>query len=289
MAGAGYLFENEAPTAGDRFDALATLLDPWTIGHLERLGVGEGWRCLEVGAGGGSVAGWLAGRVASSGHVLATDLDVRWLEPRLRGPNVEVRQHDVAADQLPEGEFDLVHERLVLIHVPERESVLRRLVAALRPGGWLLAEDFDVGLVTNAWVKPGSDPDDVQNRIVRGIQSLLRQRGADPTWAHQLPDLFRDAGLEQVGAVGYQVIDGGDATRALFRANVVQASDQLIAQDLIAKDELDGFLGRLDAGEVDPTTPLLVSAWGRRPDDDQGEAPPRALTLGGRTSSSRSG
>jgi ubiquinone/menaquinone biosynthesis C-methylase UbiE len=268
--GSRYLFDNQDPEAGDRFHALSSLLDPWTTSHFERLGISEGWRCLEVGAGGGSIASWLGERVGSSGQVLATDLDGRWLETRLRAPNVEVRTHDLSVDPLPERSFDLVHERLVLVHLPDRESVLPRLVASLRPGGWLLAEDFDVPVVMNAFVDPDSDEDDVRNRIAGGIQTLLRQRGADTSFAHTLPRLFRQNGLEQVGAVGFQVVDGGEAMRALFRVNIEQSADQLIEQHLISRNELTSFIDLLNAGAVDPSSPLLVSAWGRRPVDVDG-------------------
>ena len=263
----GYLFDNQDPEAAGRFSALASLLDPWTTSHFERLGVAEGWRCLEVGAGGGSIAAWLGERVGRSGQVIATDLDTRWLESRSWGANVEIRANDLVADPLPEGPFDLIHERLVLIHLAERESILRRLVATLRPGGWLLTEDFDNSVVTNAFIDPDADEDDVGTRITRSIQTLLRQRGADPTFAHRLPRLLRENGLEHVGATGFQVVDGGDAMRALFRANIEQSADQLVEQQLIARDELDGFLDLLDAGSVDPSSPLLVSAWGQRPLD----------------------
>jgi SAM-dependent methyltransferase len=268
MSGSGYLFDNRDAEAGERFDALSALLDHWTTSHLDRLGVGEGWRCLEVGAGGGSIAGWLGERVGGSGHVLATDLEVRWLEDRVRAPNVEIRTLDLSVDPIPEGPFDLVHERLVLVHVAERRSVLPRLVSSLRPGGWLLAEDFDASVVTNAFVDPETSPDDPRNRIATGIQKILRQRGADPGFAHTLPTLFREIGLEQVGADGYQVIDGGDTMRSLFRVNVEQAAEQLIQQQVVEPHELSAFIAQLDDGAVRPSSPLLISAWGRRPLDD---------------------
>ena len=47
---------------------------------LHRLGLGPGWRCLEVGAGSGSVARWLAAKVGPEGSVLATDIDTRWVD-----------------------------------------------------------------------------------------------------------------------------------------------------------------------------------------------------------------
>src|SRR5258706_10902697 len=47
----------------------------------------------EVGVGGPSVPRWLAERVTPSGHVLATDIDVRWAQ-EISGDHVEVRRHD---------------------------------------------------------------------------------------------------------------------------------------------------------------------------------------------------
>jgi len=259
-----YLFENEALEAGERFGALASLFDDVTIRHLERLGVAEGWRCLEIGAGGGSVASWIATRVGTSGHVLATDLDVRWLQQRLQAPNVEVRPHDIVHDPLPEEAFDLVHERLVLVHIREREAVIGRLVSALRPGGWLLAEDFDSD-VADGFVEPGSDDEELGNRIVGGIRTLLSEKGADTALGHKLPRLLREAGLEDVGADAHQVIAGGDAVRELLSANITQVADQLIDRQLFTREQLDQVLTLLDEGAVNPSSPQLVSAWGRRP------------------------
>ena len=136
-----YAYENTRAAQGERLRTLETLFDAGTIAELEARGVGRGWRCLEVGAGGGSIARWLADRVAPDGAVLATDLDTTVLEG-LSHPNLEVRVHELEHD-LPEGEFDLVHVRLVLAWLHDRRTALRRLIAALKPGGWLVAEDLD--------------------------------------------------------------------------------------------------------------------------------------------------
>ena len=74
-----YLLDNAAPQSPKRFDALSTLFDRESIQYLEDCGVGPGWKCLEVGGGGGSIAAWLAARVGPTGHVLVTDLDPRFL------------------------------------------------------------------------------------------------------------------------------------------------------------------------------------------------------------------
>lgn len=265
LSDSGYLFDNEAREAEDRFGALAALFDPVSLRHLDRLGVAEGWSCLEVGAGGGSVASWLAERVGESGHVVATDVDIRWLEQRLRAPNVEVRRHDVAAEPLPESSFDVVHERLVLLHVRERVAALHRLAAAVRPGGWLLVEDFDSDIAPDPFPAPRSADEELGNKMMRAVRTLLAQRGADTAFGHQLPDLLRAAGLEEIGADAYQAIEAGDAIRQLQRANIGQVRGTLVEQALVSRAELERYRVLLEDQWINPSSPLLVSAWGRRP------------------------
>ncbi len=115
-----YLLANSGSETQTRFASLSELFDPGTIRHLNNSGVSRGWRCLEVGGGGGSVASWLADRVGHTGYVLATDIDPRFLET-LKHPNIEVLRHNIVTDPLPEAGFDLVHTRLVLLHIPQRE------------------------------------------------------------------------------------------------------------------------------------------------------------------------
>src|SRR5689334_19366850 len=149
MTATAYLFDNAGEQTADRFVNTHPIYDPRTIAILEGCGVREGASCLEVGGGGGSIAAWFARRVGPEGRVLVTDLDPRHLRAAadLRLPNVEVVQHDVGKDPLPAGSFDVIHSRLVIMHVPERRQVLGKLVDALKPGGWLVIEDFDPHLV----------------------------------------------------------------------------------------------------------------------------------------------
>src|SRR5262245_4758036 len=122
-----YAFDNALPAQLQRLRTLEELWDAGTFRHLEALGVSRTHRCLEIGAGGGSVAAWLSER---AGHVLATDLDTRYLEER---PNLEVRVHDVLQSELPDREFDLIHLRQLLAWVPDRPEALKRIHAALKP------------------------------------------------------------------------------------------------------------------------------------------------------------
>lgn len=152
MSESRYPFDNAAPQARDRFANLSTLYDEVTRRHLDRFGIGGGWTCLEVGAGGGSVAGFMSERVGPAGHVVATDINVDWMAGSLPA-NVELRRHDIGVDPLPEHAFDLVHARAVLTFVPERQSALMRMVAALKPGGWLLVEEL---VPPRRWIHPSN-------------------------------------------------------------------------------------------------------------------------------------
>ncbi len=255
-----YLLENQAAQAGPRFEALAAAFNPWTFGHFEALGVGPGWRCWEVGAGGPTVPAWLADRVGPAGSVLATDIDVSWmgLDPAYR-----VLRHDVGEDEPPGESFDLVHARLVLVHVTGRDEAHRRMAGALRPGGVMLVEDFDIALQPLACPDPERPEEERANRVRRGFQALLAQRGVDPTFGRSLPRRLRDLGLVDVGAEAYLPLALG-ATRALEQANVEQVRQGLVAGG-VAQDDIDSHLAALAGGTLDVGTPPLVSAWGRRP------------------------
>ena len=136
-----YVFDNKAAEAATRFGALEALYDAVTFRHLAPYVV-EGSQCLEVGGGSGSVALWMSDRVGAHGRVVVTDLNTRFLEA-ITAPNVEVIRHDIVSDTLEESVFDLAHTRLVLVHLSQREQAIARMLTALKPGGWLVLQEFD--------------------------------------------------------------------------------------------------------------------------------------------------
>jgi 2-polyprenyl-3-methyl-5-hydroxy-6-metoxy-1,4-benzoquinol methylase len=139
-------FAKDSPDAfeRERLALLTQVADPITTRRLTDLGVGPGWRCLDVGAGDGSVARWLAGRVGPEGRVVATDLNPCFLVGHGL-PNLKVRRHNILEDELEAAHYDLAHCRCVLPHLPNPLRGLRRLIDAVRPGGWLLVEEIDAG------------------------------------------------------------------------------------------------------------------------------------------------
>ncbi|MFJ6698115.1 class I SAM-dependent methyltransferase [Streptomyces sp. NPDC091272] len=261
-AGQGYLLDNQQSEAGVRFGALAELFDPVTFRHVDRLGLTEGMRCWEVGAGGPSVPAGLAARVGASGRVVCTDIDVSWAR-QAASPVVEVLRHDVAADPPPPGGFDLVHARLVLVHVVDRAEALRRMVQALKPGGVLLLEDADPGLQPLLCPDESGPEQRLANRLRAGFRELMASRGADLSYGRTLPRLLREAGLHDVRADAYFPITSPACT-VLEAATVRQIRGRLVAAGIATDEEIDRHLTHVDTGRLDLATAPLVSAWGRK-------------------------
>jgi SAM-dependent methyltransferase len=138
-----YWFDNSLADEGDRLRLLETIADPRSIRLLSALAVEKGWRCAELGAGGGSMARWLAEQVGDDGSVIAVDRDVTLLEHLGDRPNVEVMEAAIEDLDLPDSSFDLIHTRNVLMHIDDADEIIGSLVTALRPGGVLLVEEAD--------------------------------------------------------------------------------------------------------------------------------------------------
>ncbi len=263
-----YVFDNEWQLERERLGGLEAMYDPATIRYLEALGVAEGWRCLEVGGGGGSIAAWLCDRVGDRGSVLATDVNTRFLDALSRR-NLEVRKHDVVTDELPSETFDLVHSRLLLEHLPDREQVLKRLVTSLRPGGWLLIEDFDA---SRALAKPAPIfryPADAAKRgtkVIRSVLALMQAAGFDPTYGERLPGELIEQGLVDIGAEARSGLAWGGSRATLMPAwTLEQLRARLIEAGVGAKD-VDREIQAYGDPNVASFSVTMVSAWGRRPE-----------------------
>jgi SAM-dependent methyltransferase len=255
-----YLLDNAWREGRARLDAVEDFLDPGTIALLERRGVGAGWTCLEAGAGGGSIAEWLASRVGTNGRVLATDLDTRHLIEITRLANVEVRRHDIVADVLPEAAFDLVHARLVLEHLRARNAVLHRLARALKPGGWLLIESVDYASAIA--VSELGAPEHMRSQAAR--LSAFETSGVDVNYGRRLPRAFREAGLVEVGNEGrVYVMEGGSPGARWFELSMRQLRKRLVSEGGISDAEIDRVLGLFADPDWAAFSPIIMACWGR--------------------------
>jgi len=259
----GYAYDNDVDVALQQHACLSAMLDAFTHTRLSTVDDhGGDLRCLEVGAGAGGIARWLAGRCAS---VVATDLKPGRMAREAR---IRVLAHDIVTEPVPDPPYDLIHARLLLMHLPQREHVLRKLAAALTPGGTLAVEDWYVR--PEHIVVDARDPADAV-LFERYQRILLGVLGSDPTWAARVHGRMVAAGLHDVDtAIHSPIWVAGSAGALLVTVNLVLFRDRLLAAGLteaelthlerLVRDERSGLVLR---GH------LLYSTMGRSPRPDQ--------------------
>lgn len=248
----------------ERLGLLESVLDPQTIRRLEALGVGEGWNCLEVGAGTGSIAKWLANRVGPTGKVVATDTDLRFLQD-LAIKNLEVRKHDITKENLEEGHYDLVHCRALLANISEPEKALERMTQALKKGGWIFVEEPDYGL--SEAIDPNYPSAAIFNKLIRiGLDVMQKMGIGNPFFGRRVRSLVENLGLLEVDHEALIHVCRGGETWARMQAMTVQTvAPPMITAGLFTQEEYEvawrlyrdpGFYFFGSSG---------FSAWGRRP------------------------
>jgi ubiquinone/menaquinone biosynthesis C-methylase UbiE len=238
----GYTFSNrpEGPDLhGPLLHHLADMLDGWTYRQLARpldaiAQLRTGIRCLEVGAGAGTVAHWLARRCGPGGEVVAVDLDPSHIPAH---PQITPLAHDITTGA-PQGRFDLIHARLVLGHLRRRETVLTSLAAALTPGGALVIEEFDPSWDRSVICSPDPDARTLFSGYHRALLAVLTQSGADPTWGRRVHTLMRHTpGIADVQAEYWsRTWHGGQAGCMLPHVAAAQLRSRLIDAGMTAED-----------------------------------------------------
>jgi SAM-dependent methyltransferase len=210
--------------------------DPTSVRRLEATGVGEGWRCLEVGEA-GAVADWLAERVGPSG-------------------SVEVVSGDLLELDMPEESLDLVHTRCVLMHVPDRRRALQRMVSWLRPGGWLVVEELD-------WMAALSDPDQDRVALFRALREALPAMDFESGRA-LLGDLSSTGLIDTTADVRVDVIEGATPLARWEQRSVQALADEALSAGTTTAEEIDAHVNRLEDPNYRGLGFTWVGACGRR-------------------------
>jgi ubiquinone/menaquinone biosynthesis C-methylase UbiE len=263
-----YVLDNRSEFADQHHKGLATLLDPGSRRRTLDLVGGslQGLTCLEVGAGHGSFAVWLAEQVGPEGRVTALDLKPDHIPAHER---LTTLQRDVTRlEPIPQGPADFVHTRLTLQHLPARESVLHWLVSdeVLKPGGILLVEDWDASRTDVVLAAPSPDAKQRYDRF----QELLGTKvfsgsGTDREWARRVHGRMMAEGLTEVRTeISGESWVGGQAGGRLVAAGLGQTSPQLRAAGM-TDAELTEVRTLLDDPGLVLSSHLLYSTSGRKP------------------------
>jgi SAM-dependent methyltransferase len=250
------LLSKDLPTEISRLRLLERTYDPGTIAVLERLGMAPDARCLEIGAGAGSIAYWMAERVPA-GRVVAIDIDPRYADAD-RAPNLDVQRVDVIAEDFPTGSFDIVHARAVFMHLPQRAEVLAKVASWLAPGGWLVVEDV-------YFMPADGSPHPAWRRVHGAYLAYLAGQGVDLTWARRISGHMAEIGLSSVGV---SVTPGGlgidEVQNELLRVRLRQSGRRLVDAGLIDEDDLRAAAHLLERSPAPDVSTFVYSSWGRR-------------------------
>jgi SAM-dependent methyltransferase len=259
-----YIYDPSLEEEQPRLRALESILDPGTFAVLETVGVSKGWRCLEIGGGGGSVTRWLCDRVGRDGHVVATDLDTRFLE-EIASYNLEVRKHNIVTEPIEEGTYDLVHSRDVLEHIPEREIVLDKMVSALKPGGWLVAEDVDFmsSLRIHGFGEAMAASPSEKN-LWKAVMAAMNARGVDPDFGRRLPWQLVARGLKDVDATLRGGFAKAHSTGGTLEILSVSQFRPMLIEAGLAEDDFDQHLSYMKSDDFMRFGPIHIAAWGRK-------------------------
>lgn len=235
--------------------------DPLTTRIIEDLSIESTARCLDLGAGAGSMAYWLAGH-ADRGSVLAVDIDTSDLDDT-RASNLTVRRLDITRDDIRDeiepASFDLVLARAVLSTLPHSDDLLERAAQWLAPGGWLVVEDF--------YLLPSQDSSTPSGRaVIDAYQKTFDAIGSDTRWARRMPAGLAKAGLTSLG-LNVRPLGSGMAVSEseLIRARMELQGQPLVDNGWVTAEALADFVGSLDNPESRDIATLQISAWGRRP------------------------
>ncbi|MEO8622227.1 MAG: methyltransferase, partial [bacterium] len=190
-----------------------------------------------------------------------TDLDTRYLES-LNLPNVDVSRHDIGTEPLPVAAFDVVHARLVLSHVRERDRALAQMVAAVKPGGWIFIEDFDRTMAPN----PSLHSAETLSKTYVAMTRLMDDRGVDRTYGRRVFGQLRALGVERLAAEGRTYMwPAGSAGPQLMRANFEQLRQGMESAGYITAREFEEDLVALDSAEFLMPSPILWAVFGQVP------------------------
>ncbi|MEU9712673.1 class I SAM-dependent methyltransferase [Streptomyces sp. NPDC047967] len=251
-------FRPDRAGEAERIDFGALAYDAVTMARLRALGAGPGWRCLDIGAGTGTVARRLLGE-AGVASVLAVDRDVRFLDAR-PAPGLRALRADATAPDFAPGLFRLVHARFVLMHLPERDRLVGRLAELLVPGGVLVLSDA-------VDVTGERTPDTPYTTAMRAMWRGLRDTiGTDVSTVTSYPCLLREAGLDQVAAeIHVPPLEPGSAISRFWADTWRRSGQAMLSTGLIDAAGIDDAVRYLESDACAALSAGMLTAWGRKP------------------------
>jgi SAM-dependent methyltransferase len=258
------------PGESARLQRQSEELRPEGAALLDRIGLAPGQRAIDLGCGPRGIIDLLSAAVAPGGQVVGLDADPAHVamarEYAARGglANVGVVAADARHTGLPADSFDLVHARTLLVTIPRPAEVLAEMVRLARPGGWVASQEPDIEY---SLCYP---PLAAFDRLRELFRAGFGRSGADLFIGRRLTELYRAAGLEEIGVVVHATAyPPGHSRRTILPDLVRSLHPAIIELGLADERELAEVDRAVRAHLADPRTlvlpHLLFAAWGRKP------------------------
>ncbi len=157
-----------------------------------------------------------------------------------------------------------MHARLLLVTIPDPADVVAEMVRLVAPGGWVAGDEADCS--TQVCYPPSA----AWERLADTFIATFRTDGADPDLGRRLAELFRAAGLIDVGVQARADVYPIGHSRRTVRLDIVQSMRaKIVERELLTEDELDELDRAARAHLADPDTVIMPHlhflAWGRKP------------------------
>ena len=254
-----------------RLQRQADELAPDSAALLDRVGLRPGQSAIDLGCGPRGILDLLADRTSPGGRVVGLDANpahaamaAGFVSDRGLG-GVQIVTADARHTGLRSGSFDLVHARTLLVNVPEPAAVVAEMMRLAKPGGWVAVMEPDT---EHALCYP---PHPAFNRMCEIFHAAFTRHGADPAIGRRVSELFRQAGLADVGVESRTQMYPPGNTRRTVRLDLVRGMrPQIVQLGLADEEELDALDAALRPHLEDPRTVamsgLLFLVWGRKPE-----------------------
>lgn len=236
---------------------------------FDRIGLGPGMSCLDVGSGPGAVMRLMADRVGPTGRVTGIEIDAALgaqalAELRAQGGSAFelIEANALELDTVPGAPFDLTFCRLFLMHMQDPVAALENMLFWTKPGGTLVAQEFDFGAIA---VEPICPAMVEFNRVFEGV---FRGQGRNLRAGRQLPAQFEAAGLglpdgTLAEAKFLPLKDMAQMLIGVYQGLFAAAAELGIADPARADAFKADMAEAASDGRYYCLTPILIAAWKR--------------------------
>ncbi|HEY1505480.1 MAG TPA: methyltransferase domain-containing protein [Stellaceae bacterium] len=233
---------------------------------LGKIGIAEGWRCLDLGCGPRGITDLLSARVGASGHVTGLDTDPIFVEHGRRhaAANTDFVRGDAYDPALPAGSFDLVHLRFVASTAGDPQRLLRTAIRLAKPGGIVALQEPD--MATLNCYPPHAAWDALRAALIGAFAAV----GSNISLGRELFALARAAGLGEVQYRPFLIgARSGEPIVDYLPATVESLRGTVLGRELMTESALDAALAACRAHLADPGTVFtmytVAQVWGRAP------------------------